>query len=381
MVIQRYRKARIVLNDTKVVTLGEEAPLLTADDKYTDDADDDATTTKTTKTLGVVVYVSFSSKIATFADIEHAAKTILQLPIHTFGRWGDGLCSGIDGGQTQSLLQILSSRHEQMTNHSRSASRPDNIESNTSSSLSPISLLIVPQANLISKIKKNGKSVQYHDQIHKDLGQEMYDAFIDKLHQLLLDHQSTCRNHQTVDGNKSGEKTSQTTAATTPDSSISPKELFRQGQYEGLYDTYDPTTGIPLTMITKGRVQNSDDATEAAATANTTTTISKSARKKLQKIYDAHVKRHEKWLQKQQQQQKPEENNSEKDGGSTYEVKEQTPLPLTTGTGKDDLSTEVSPSSSSLDPAFVQFVAGSFGKRQGLEMFSDMGPFCHIVDV
>jgi hypothetical protein len=36
---------------------------------------------------------------------------------------------------------------------------------------------------------------------------------------------------------------------------------------------------------------------------------------------------------------------------------------------------------SALDPAFLHVVAGSFGKRQGLEMKSDMGPFCHVLQL
>jgi hypothetical protein len=34
-----------------------------------------------------------------------------------------------------------------------------------------------------------------------------------------------------------------------------------------------------------------------------------------------------------------------------------------------------------LDDSFIQVVSGSFGKRQGLELLSDMGPFCHVVNL
>jgi hypothetical protein len=26
-------------------------------------------------------------------------------------------------------------------------------------------------------------------------------------------------------------------------------------------------------------------------------------------------------------------------------------------------------------------IKGTFGKRQGLEIFSDMGPFCHVIEL
>ena len=47
--------------------------------------------------------------------------------------------------------------------------------------------------------------------------------------------------------------------------------------------------------------------------------------------------------------------------------------------GSDEKSTIPPPSrwDNSLDPSFCHFLAGSFGKRQGLELHSDMGPFVH----
>merc|ERR1711862_236426 len=31
-----------------------------------------------------------------------------------------------------------------------------------------------------------------------------------------------------------------------------------------------------------------------------------------------------------------------------------------------------------LDPTFINIISGIFGKRQGFNFFSDMGPFCHV---
>jgi hypothetical protein len=71
--------------------------------------------------------------------------------------------------------------------------------------------------------------------------------------------------------------------------------------------------------------------------------------KKLNKIYEAHNKRHARWKE---------------NAGTAISNEEQT-------------TSEPPPAQwdESLDAAFCHFVAGSFGKRQGLEFKSDMGPF------
>lgn len=35
--------------------------------------------------------------------------------------------------------------------------------------------------------------------------------------------------------------------------------------------------------------------------------------------------------------------------------------------------------SAALEDSFCRVVSGSFGKRQGLELSSEMGPFCHVL--
>jgi D-Tyr-tRNAtyr deacylase len=275
MVIQRYRKASLLIDETHVVTVGESESLL---DK------------EPPASVGLLAYLSFA-KTADERKVEQAAKTLLHLPILTLGAWGDG-------STTRSMFQLLA------------AKKKDDKKSSSS-------IVLVPQANLIAKVKNNGKSMQYNDQIEKSQGKQLYDFFCETIRKLLVEHQSICRGEtKAINPNK----------PTTPDPSIPPKELFRQDETYGSFDEY----GLPLTMV------NGDP-------------VTKSARKKIKKVYDSQVKRHEKYLQ---QESKPVEK----------------------------VANEPDPKAT-LDTCFVQFVAGSFGKRQGLELYSDMGPFCHVIEI
>lgn len=112
------------------------------------------------------------------------------------------------------------------------------------------------------------------------------------------------------------------------DASVPPDQVFRDAS---LYSSWDEA-GIPLTN------QNGEP-------------LTKSAVKKLKKQYEAHKKRHEKYL---------------KTASSNTTAAEQTGSQI-------DWSL--------LDDSFVHIVAGSFGKRQALEMESDMGPFCHVLNL
>jgi hypothetical protein len=110
IVVQRFRKCRLLIDELKYVTVGG-------------GGDDSG--------CGLLAYVSFAST-ATPSQVEQAARTLLNLPILTTGLWGD------DGSSTMSVIAL--------------AAEP------TSSA----SLVVVPQANMISKVKKDGKSIQYH---------------------------------------------------------------------------------------------------------------------------------------------------------------------------------------------------------------------------
>jgi len=113
---------------------------------------------------------------------------------------------------------------------------------------------------------------------------------------------------------------------------VEPSQMFRSSCE---YSEWDDVTGLP-TALCSGEE------------------LVKSAVKKLRKQQDAHRKKHEKYV------------------AALGE--------------RDDMTivVEAPPSVSGgdwsvLDDGFVQVVAGTFGKRQGLEIVSDMGPFCHVV--
>ncbi|KAL9182441.1 hypothetical protein ACHAXT_013093 [Thalassiosira profunda] len=269
IVVQRFRECKLLLEETDYVTVG---------------GGDES--------CGVLAYVSFSSS-TTRSQVESAASTLVNLPVLTTGLWGDGAST------TRSILVLAAEAQ------------------------SKCSLVIVPQANLISKVKQGGKSIQYHGQINKEEGQELYEYFCDCLRGKLLELQCSESSEGTFRTAKQQQQ--------ADFSEHAPQyELFRD---EEKYSAWDER-GFP-TKDAEGK------------------DITKSQTKKLNKMYDAHVKRHEKWK---------EQNNG--NDGSAQNVEEIAGPPAARW-------------EECLDPSFCHFVAGSFGMRQGLELRSDMGPFVH----
>lgn len=168
-------------------------------------------------------------------------------------------------------------------------------------------------------MRSQGRSIQYHGQIDKAAGEALFLHLADCIRALALQHQYSTRKETPPKWLSDFGK------PTKVDASIPPEELFRDAS---LYSTWDDC-GIPLTN------QSGEP-------------LTKSALKKLKKQYDAHKKRHEKYLQSASTA--PQETNEQ-------------------------------PNWELLDVSFIQFVAGSFGKRQALEMDSDMGPFCHVLNL
>eukprot|EP00934_Nitzschia_sp_Nitz4_P000291 Nitzschia sp. Nitz4//scaffold125_size66327//10367//11317//NITZ4_006124-RA/size66327-processed-gene-0.42-mRNA-1//-1//CDS//3329534592//291//frame0 len=300
MVIQRYRQAKLLINESEVVTVGHAAPI--------------DSTENPPQAAGLLAYVSFAAT-ATPTKVEQAAKTLLNLPVLTLGAWGDGSVA-------KSLLQLSSERLSDLG------------ESGTVS----LSLVLVPQANLTAKVKRLGKSIQYRDQISKSEGEALYDMFVGNVRTILDDHLAVCHGdkapHQTTSkGNNQ--------ANSVPDSSIPPNDLFHP-PHSLLYGSYDEDNLFPITLASGEP-------------------LTKSAAKKLKKIYEAHVKRHSKFLEKGGVA------NSSLPNASN-ELKKDEPVALTVPVESKYCS-------------LVEVVSGSFGKRQGLELQSDMGPFCHVVEL
>ena len=247
---------------------------------------------------GALVYVSFSSTTSE-DDVQSASATLLNLPVLTTGLWGDG------SSATQSVLSLASEN------------------------CSCASLVVVPQANLISKVKQRGQSIQYHGQISKERGREFYELFCDCIRGKLLEAQclESGRDLPKWYRERQSLVEKQSKQSSSPMPSTPTDQIFRD---ETKYSAWDER-GVP-TKDAEGQE------------------LSKSSTKKLNKIYVAHAKKHEKWI------------NSKTEGHGIDESQDQA---LPPAQWED------------LDHSFCHFIAGSFGKRQGLEFKSDMGPFVH----
>jgi len=260
---------------------------------------------------GIIIYISFS-KHADETILYNAAKIVLNLPLLTEGVWGDG-------SETLSVLQIAA----------RLVSKTEK---------KGITIMVIPQANLICKVKNMGKSIQYHNQISKEEGKRLYNQFLHCLELVSLEHQiitlSVGKSRNVLlpypllnEINKATGKSTQESKKL--DASVPPKEMFLN---HSLYSSWDDT-GFPLTNVDGTPIQG------------------KSTVKKLKKLYQTQQKRHSKFL-------------------SPSQTKD---IVTTSGNAQEEMPV--------LSTNFIRIISGSFGKRQGLEFSSDMGPFCHILNL
>ena len=105
LVVQRYRSCKLLLNETEWVCQGS----------------------RETNHCGLLLYVSFAAE-ADHAAVSAAADTALNLPVLTTGLWGDGVSEQFSVKQ-----QLLTQNCYALTT----------------------SITIVPQANLICKVRKS----------------------------------------------------------------------------------------------------------------------------------------------------------------------------------------------------------------------------------
>jgi hypothetical protein len=382
MVIQRYRKASLLIDEMDYVTVGEEE-------------EEESNCNNGQHHIGMLVYISFS-KIATPDVVQRAAKTILNLPIQTEGAWGDG-------SSTKSILQVSAAaaaaanvnEHADASNQKQQHQQQGKevaTSNNKTKNKNNVSIMLVPQANLIAKVTRNGKSVQYRDQIDKKQGEELYNLFVKYVKEILIENkqiitqQGSNTNTTTNEGNNNNNNNN---AMTAVEPSILPKELFlcRQKQQQQkqkqnintntktplLYGSFDENTGLPLTTA-DGKP------------------LTKSATKRIKKQYDAHTKRHEKYLLKLKQQQPiptattatatdDDDDNSNNQKIEPREDKQEEWTNDSPCKNKDKESNNNNDDDNDNEDLFVQLIAGSFGKRQGLQLVSDMGPFCHVIEL
>jgi D-Tyr-tRNAtyr deacylase len=347
IVVQRYRSCNVLLQETEWVSVGSES-LLSSASSAASAASASVSSSDNHKLpshCGMLVYISFASSTEK-AIVQQAAQTVLNLSVLTTGLWGDGISAQC------SLLELAARGPHQA------------------------SLVVVPQANLISKVKSQGKSIQYHGQIGKEQGEQLYAYFIDCIRGAILEEQCRVRQQALPEGYSLWKDTN-ILASTTASSSVQksaasllqadpetpPDQIFR-APFTSRYASWDETTGFPLTDSATGEP------------------LTKSAVKKLLKLQDAHAKRHAKW----------KTNNPNHDATAAATAVSVSTMALS-GTA-DTTADTTNPAEhadaradqrelwqSALDPAFLHVVAGSFGKRQGLEMKSDMGPFCHVLQL
>lgn len=350
MVVQRYRHAKILIDECKEIFVGRPIRNLVG----LNEDDDESYMTS----AGILAYISFA-KLATEEKVEQCARTLLNLPILTLGAWGDGK-------GTSSILHLTAEAFKKQKETLKSSSKIVGIRDGAAS---PISLLLVPQANITAKVKKLGKSIQYRDQTSKSEGERLYAYFCQFVEKLLLEHHEAVKQggglHLTANpgdtggaATTSGNKSKQ---PTSPDPSIPPGLLFRQ---DDTYSTFEEEGDkiFPLTL------SNGEP-------------LTKSAKKKLQKIYQAHVVRHQKYLVTSSQNNEETINQAgdiAKGVSNVSDATKESSSVALSQTGKEDRETAMTVK---LDDSFIQLISGSFGKRQGIEIQSDMGPFCHIVEI
>jgi hypothetical protein len=414
MVIQRYRKASLLIDEKEYVTVGEEEKEEKEEEEPNDqpNTDDDSdnkeedykkSNSNNPGHIGMLVYISFS-KVATSDVVQRAAKTILNLPIQTEGAWGDG-------SSTKSILQAAAAANAnaEASNQQRQQQGKVATTNTNNNNSNNVSIMLVPQANLIAKVTRNGKSVQYRDQIDKKQGEELYNLFVQYVKEILTENkqlitqQGSKTKIGTANKGKSISNNNNNNAMTAADPSILPEELFRHRQEQQqqqnqnqnqnitaantntttplLYGSFDESTGLPLTTA-DGKP------------------LTKSATKRIKKQYDAHTKRHEKYLLKLKQQYPipipipipatatataTADNDNSSSNNQKIELREDKQEEWTNDypcKNKDKESKNNSDDNEDDDEdLFVQLIAGSFGKRQGLQLVSDMGPFCHVIEL
>lgn len=190
----------------------------------------------------------------------------------------------------------------------------------------------------------------------KDKSVELYAYFCDSLRLQVLERQCTVREEELPEWCTpfvAARQHSENNKPAIVSPSTPPEQLFRQSDAASRYSSWDET-GMPVS-----------DANGNALT--------KSALKKLKKQYDAHCKRHTKWTtqQEKQQQQEPPEGNDRSAAVQDRIASTDTIVEASVCAHQwEDVSN-----------SFCPVLVGSFGKRQGLELQSDMGPFCHVFQV
>jgi D-Tyr-tRNA(Tyr) deacylase len=196
LVFQRFRSCELLVNDAEWVRVG-----CTSRSETAAAAAAAATTTATSADCsndiksdpppesrqqqqqqqqhhcGLLVYVSFARDAAPDC-VGKAARAIVSIPLLTEGVWGDGVSK---------TFGALSLRQNQQQEHNVGRS-----------------IVLVPQANLICKVKQQGKSVQYHGQASSIKGRDLYEQLVQHVQRLVDEHNESSRNSIRERGSEEG---------------------------------------------------------------------------------------------------------------------------------------------------------------------------------
>ena len=341
LVVQRARKASLVVTGTDDVSMPEQEDSMIVK-KTTDDY----------SSVGLVVYVSFSNNGDNLnasnrkKDIMMAAKVVLNLPVLTTGEWGDGSkpisvlkmaseqyskksLTSVDLSMSTCIVEYVDVDGGDIGGYSvNTLDKRSRNNCTRGEDSGGVFVMVVPQANLICKAKSNGKSLQYHQQIDKQKGEESYENFTKAISLLSLEQQYKHQGQaipplirEEIKAYSSSQFQNQEIPVSCP-----PDQILID---KDLYSSWD-RSGFPLTNI-RGE------------------SLSKSKIKKLRKHFEQQKIRYENYLKREK-------------------------FPKSKGS-------ITSTSKLASDKMFIDVITGTFGKLQALEISSDMGPFCHVFDL
>jgi D-Tyr-tRNAtyr deacylase len=275
----------------------------------------------------LVIYVSFA-KGSTEEKLPKIVKTLLSLPLITSG--AAGWASHKDASEDQVPRSVL-----------------ELAKAGASSEENKISVVVIPQAGLTSKISQ-GKILKYRDQCDKALGGVLYERFVslfNEVARLEIEGKST---------SEKAEEAARLRAARNSLADVAPSELFKTDKYKEQYAGYTfDERGVPL----------------ASADGEP---VPKSQKKKLEKIYAVQVKKFAKVQAAAEAAGgaagPPKETGTEgQEGGKEQkEQKEQ----------KEEKQEQKKQEKQKKQ--YLQVVAGTFGGRQGFRMQAECGPFVHM---
>lgn len=281
--------------------------------------------------VAIVAYVSFTAEMERCAKpeqarrIEQAVRAMLHFPLMTHGQWGDGQ-------KTLSALALCVAACQH-------GGRQPGV----------VSFVLVPQASLNCKIRPDGRGASYRALADKEAGAALYASFVRALQAACTAALSAAGlgvapNHAEQATAHEEELQRKRLAALVP-----PDELFRTGEHTGQWSAWD-ARGVPTA-----------DAAGAP--------LAKNALKKLEKVYAAHCKGHEKELAR------------------VVVAPAAAREGVASGAARNGAAaaaeTAAQPSTEQHvgETAPLRVIAGTYGCRQGLSMDATCGPFVHMIDL